>query len=114
MMSPRSVLLAYMKDMNEWELACAHREHECDAGRMDYRVAATLGTSEYMAIFGKYGSCTAAPREYHFTEPPDYDPIGETIISENEQRPGIVEIRTQQNYSHRKMHIFRMALEHGE
>lgn len=114
MLLPRSVLLGYMKDMNEWEKKCAYREHQCDQGELDYNTAAERGSAEYMKIFAKYCSREAMPRDYFFTEPPDYDPEGETIVNEFEVRPGLVEIRTQQDFSHRKKHVFRIVLENGE
>jgi hypothetical protein len=114
MLTPRCVLFAFMKEMNMWERQSACREHECDAGKMDYDKAATLGTSEYMDIFTKYCSSAAIPREYFFTEPPDYDPVGEVVLGEHELSAGLIEILTQQSYNHRKKHIFRMAFENGE
>jgi hypothetical protein len=115
MLKPSAVLLHFMKEMNEWEKRCIMRTELCVTGGMKIEEATRIGTGEYMSIFQRYCSPTQAlPRDYHFTEPPDYDPVGETIISECEESSGLFQIRTQQNYCHRKKHIFIMALEHGE
>lgn len=114
MNSPRSVLIAFMKEMREWELRCAKRERKCDEGGMEYEDAAALGTSDYLAVFNRFCSRDAVPREYFFTEPPDYDPEGEEILEEKEVLPGRIEIRTRQSYSHKKSHIFSIVSEDGE
>lgn len=113
MTSARSVLIGFMKEMREWELKCAKREHDCDEGKMDYHTAVTLAHSDYIEIFSTYCSRNAAPREYYFTEPPDYDSEREVIVEEIEIRPGTIHIRTQQSYSHNKSHLFTIVLEDG-
>lgn len=111
MTEPRAVLLNFMREMHGWEKECARRTEQCIAGNMDFDEAMKIGAAEYTSIFERHCSPTRAiPRDFFFTEPPDYDPVREIIVSECEQ-PGLVEIRTQQNYGHAKTHLFRLALE---
>ena len=115
MLSPDAVLVGYMRDMNAWEKRCAKRMEECIAGDMDFDQAREIGTGEYMDIFRRYCSQSkASPRDFYYTEPPDYNAEGEMILGVNEKSFDAVEIYTQQNYSHRKRHIFILAWENEE
>ena len=114
MLNPTTVLLDFMGKMNAWEKLCASRTEQCIAGAMKFDVATKVGMAEYMLIFNQYCSPSKAiPRDYYYDEPPDYDPIGEVIVNQREDSLRIIEIQTQQNYGHRKKHIFRMAFEGG-
>ena len=112
MVSPNDVLLDFMKEMNSWEKQCAARMEQCIAGTLDFDEATKVGTAEYMEIFSRYCSLSrAVPRDFYYTEPPDYDPKGEVILNVKQISPNTAEMFTQQNYSHRKRHVFMLALE---
>jgi NTF2 fold immunity protein len=112
MLSPDATLLGYMKEMNSWEKRCAARMEMCIAGKLDFDEATKIGTAEYLEVFRHYCSQSKAhPRDFHYTVPPDYDSDGEMIVDTKELSSHRVEICTQQNYSHKKRHIFFLALE---
>jgi hypothetical protein len=115
MTSSKNVLLAFAKEMNAWEKRCASREGECLSGEMTFERANLIAFSEYMQIYNRYCSRTrGTPRDLHWTEPPDYDPEHEEILSAKEGENGLAEIETQQHHGHRKRHLFKLALENGE
>jgi hypothetical protein len=104
-----------MKEMHAWETRCLLREGQCVSGQLAFDEAEKIGMDEYRQIFKAYCSTTkAVPRDFHYTEPPDYNAEGQTIISIRDLSPTLVEIQTQQNYSHRKRHAYRLAIEEGE
>jgi len=104
-----------MKEMNDWERRCVLRDQECVAGKRYFEEAAQLASAEYMDIFNRYCSTKKGiPRGLFYDNPPDYDPNGEAIVNIKPLSPELLEIQTQQHYSHRKRHIFRLALENGE
>jgi hypothetical protein len=76
-----NILVAFMKDMHQWELMCSEREQQCDSGELDDETSESIGISEYMDIFKKYCSHNAIPRNYSFSDPPEYNPEGELIES---------------------------------
>lgn len=116
MHEPDVVLRDFMREMNSWEKRCAVRLEECIAGKLDFDEAESIGSSEYLQIiFSRYCSTSKAqPRDFHFTEPPDYDPEGEGIVTTKVLSQSLVELFTHQNYGHRKRHIFRLVLENKE
>ncbi len=101
-----------MAEMHDWEERCAQRTRQCMAGAMSFEDAEAQGVAEYMQIFGKYCSPSKAlPRDFHYTEPPDYDSTAELIESERERTPDLFEIRTQQTFGHRKRHLYLLSLQ---
>jgi hypothetical protein len=112
---PESVLLEFMREMNEWEKRCALRTAQCDAGEADFDEAVRLGQSEYTSIFQKYCSqAKARPRDFFYMEPPDYDPEGEGIVAIKRITEELAEIRTRQNYVHQKNQLYKMIRENCE
>lgn len=71
----------FATEMKKWEENCAEREKNCDAGRMSYSDAESLGMTEYMGIFQKYCDPTQAkPRDYYFSMPPEYNPSAIQVV----------------------------------
>jgi len=82
---------------------------------MTFDEATEVGQAEYMAIYHRYCSGPKGqPRDFFYTEPPDYDPDREVIRKVLNESPDLVEIHTQQEYGHQKRHVFRLVLENGE
>jgi hypothetical protein len=82
---------------------------------MSFDEAKAIGEAEYLEIFRRYCSLThAVPREFHYSSPPDYDAHGEEIVDQKNLFPDIVEILTQQHYSHKKRHRYRLGNVSGE
>jgi len=101
-----------MTEMNAWERRCAERTKQCISGALSFDHAKDAGISEYMDIFRRYCSVSkGSPRDFYYTEPPDYDPRAEVIVSAQQASPDIFEIRTQQTHSHCKRHVYLLALE---
>jgi hypothetical protein len=114
MLSAKDVLLGFMGEMNAWEKRCASRMEQCIDGTMDFDQVEKLGIAEYMKVFERYCSKSrATPRDFHYTEPPDYNSEEEVITSLRETSPGNIEIRSKRHFSHRKDHVFHLALENG-
>jgi hypothetical protein len=109
----KQALVSFMKSMQDWELKCAKREELCDSGVMDYDESESIGINEYMDIYHQYCSNNATPRGYSFSEPPGYNPEGELIESVRAETSKYVEVITQQNYSFRKKHLYKLVFEDG-
>jgi hypothetical protein len=113
--TPEVVLRGFMKEMNTWEKQCAVRTERCISGAMNFDEAEEVGLLEYMKIFNRYCSIIKGqPRDYYFTEPPDYDPDGEIIEGVTKESSSMIKIQTRQHYGHQKRHIFRLIQENGE
>ena len=100
---PRSVLLAFFTAMNAWEKECWQRRKEPDiVGRQ------TQAREEMEAIFEAY--CTPKERKYgrlgSFSNPPEYDPVAETILSVTEAK-NRCQIETQQStgFCHKNLYV---------
>ena len=115
MATPEQLLHGFMTEMNAWELRCAERTEQCVRGELTFDRATEIGVSEYMDIFRRYCSQSkGVPRDFYYTEPPDYDPDRELILNATEMSPVLFSLRTQQNYSHRKSHLFSFTREDGQ
>lgn len=112
MVGPDEVLMAFIREMNAWELRCSARKKKCVL-EASFEVSKATGIREYAEIFERYCSPSRAlPRGYCYSEPPDYDPDAEVILSTVEIGPGLVEIRSE-NRVFREKHIFLLCLEDG-
>ena len=115
MSSSKVILIQFMKEMNAWEKRCALRTKKCLDGSMPFDEATRIGEEEYMHIFDKYCSPSkCAPRDFHYSEPPDYDPDNEHVLAIQEHRPEVTHMLTQQNYGFRERHKFMLGLEAGD
>jgi|ERR1043166_1699029 hypothetical protein len=115
MRTPEDTLKRYLAEMNKWERECADRDERCRSGELTYEESAQIGKDAYRSIFQSYCSPTSAsPRGFFYDTPPDCDPEREVITATSTLSPGLVEVRTKQEYGARKDQIYRVALENGE
>ncbi len=74
----RELLRRFCEEMYKWETDCADREARCDRGDLDYGESQQRAMDEYARLFSKF--CAGKElRDYHFLEPPEYDPTRFTI-----------------------------------
>jgi len=73
------VLREYVLQMNNWERECAARHQACKEGRMAYEDAIRIGRELYAPIYEQCCSKRRPPRDFHFSDPPDYDPERDAI-----------------------------------
>lgn len=115
MQTPAEVLFGFIKEMNLWERRCAARDPEPNSGLDRFEEAFCVGEGEYRLIFEKFCSPSkGTARDFFYSEPPDYDPDGESVMSIRQISPTLAEIQTLQNSGHRRRHLYRLALEDGQ
>ena len=111
----RKRLLGYFTEMRAWEIACAERDARCASGNMSYREAQAIGEEEYASIFSKHCSRTqCSPRDFHYAEPPDYDPQNEVIERIDPIGGDKAEVHTKEVAGFQERHIYRVVRENGE
>ena len=113
MSSPNDTLCSFMKEMNEWEKKCAAKDLKY--GDENFKNVAQEAMKDYNRIFSRYCSKTnGTPRTFFYSNPPDYDPDGEVIVTIKYVSCSLVEIQTQQNYGWQEKRLYRLALEEGQ
>lgn len=110
----RTVLLSFMKAMKAWEIQCVKRQPLIEKEKLDYVEVKTTGMSEYNNIFKKYCSTKAKPRNYSFSNPPEYDPAREKIESEENVNSKVVEFQTQAKDLFKSKYLYKLVLEDDE
>jgi len=92
----RKMIEEFLREMQEWEIRCLRREHACDTGSGEYEDAERDGMQEYLELFKKYCSPDACPRDYYYSDPPEYDHEQQVIesIEETGECSAIVSIST--------------------
>ncbi len=112
MLQAELTLFSFMRDMNAWEARCVRRLNDCAEGHADFEVCKQEGQREYAAICDKYCVHDFVVQDgYSFSDPPDYDPDNEVVVSATAQSPGAVLITTQQEFGYRKRHKYLLILE---
>jgi len=67
-------LKAFYTHMHKWETECARRDAKCENGLLDYEESERIGMNEYHEIFSAFCTDDATPRDFYYSDPPEYDP----------------------------------------
>ena len=110
----RRTLQGYFKEMRAWEIACAERDSQCATGNMSYRDAQAIGEKDYQAIFSRYCSeLQCEPRDFHYAQPPDYDPENEIVERIDVIGEDKAEVHTKEIAGFQEKYVYRVAKEKG-
>jgi len=69
----RETIRLFFGEIHKWEIDCAGRDAKCEDGLMDYAESEATAMDEYGRIFAKFCSEDATPRDFHYSEPPEYN-----------------------------------------
>ena len=110
----RKQLAAFVEEMHKWELRCLDRERTCPETQTAYEEVVKAGEEEYRAVFEKYCSCRAHPRDgYYSSDPPEYDPENQPIDQIEEVKKGLLEVRTRELRGLQQGYLYRFLWEDG-
>lgn len=113
-MTAAETLVAFFQRMNAWESESATRERRCDEGEMSYDDSSAQGEEAYLQIYREFVAADHVPlRSFQFSEPPDYDPARESVVTNRQLAPDSVEIGTEIVEGIPHSHIYRLILRDG-